>query len=184
MILAAWVQDHAQLLLIVLVSVSAFVGLATALAGDPPHRRIGRGWLDASDGGPDDPNAEQRERLEDIRQMLEARAARRGAESSLEIETELILLDALATAQGAYPPPPRAGSALVAAPTSQGDDNKSLSPANGDYAACERASQSPVASPRAYVSDSSVVGHRRHYCPLRRVAFTRKQTVCKRSTPC
>ncbi len=83
----------------VVAAVGAIVAVYTLVGTGRSYREIGGGGIDGDDGraGADDPTAE---RDEDIRQMLEARNARRvrRGEAPVDIAVERAALDRLAPA--------------------------------------------------------------------------------------
>jgi hypothetical protein len=98
------VEDAFGIVLVVVVVIAALVAVATLLASGRAYEQIGRGGMSLRDGS--DPPAGERagggagpatgaaERDEEIRQMLEARNARRArrGEAPLDVDAELAAL--------------------------------------------------------------------------------------------
>jgi hypothetical protein len=92
------VQDALGVIIFVVVAAAAVVAVATLLASGRAYDRIGRGGLSLRDGS-DRPVAEPAagtpaQREEEIRQMLEARSARRVRQGRppIDVEAELAAL--------------------------------------------------------------------------------------------
>jgi hypothetical protein len=93
------VQDSFGIVLVVVVILAAVVAVVTLVGTSRAYDEIGRGGMSLRDGG-DRPSAEPApavaagERDEEIRQMLEARNARRArrGEAPLDLEAEIARL--------------------------------------------------------------------------------------------
>ena len=99
------VQDALLYVVVGVVAVSALVAVVALAGSGKAYDQIGRGGLSLRDGadrpaGEPGPSAALRERDEEVRQLLEARSARRVArgETPLDVEAELRRLTAAATA--------------------------------------------------------------------------------------
>jgi hypothetical protein len=92
------VQDALGVIIFVVVVAAAIVAVGTVVASGGAYDHIGRGGLslrDGSDAGPPAPaGTAAAERDEEIRQMLEARSARRVRQgrAPLDVEAELAAL--------------------------------------------------------------------------------------------
>jgi hypothetical protein len=93
------VQDAFGIVLVVVVAIAVIVAIVTFLANGKAYDQIGRGGLSIGDGSdrparPSAPSVAAGERTAEIRQMLEARNARRlrRGEEPIDVEAELTAL--------------------------------------------------------------------------------------------
>jgi hypothetical protein len=88
------VEDVFGTLVFVVAGVSAIIAIITLMGSARSYREIGRGGLSTHDGDGGPAMAADSERDEEIRQMLEARNARRArrGEAAVDVDAELAAL--------------------------------------------------------------------------------------------